>query len=189
MDLGLGHSRKELYSVLLIWGSTASQKYCQDWLFMYRHGGECRLGCASLCVVYRDDFLRWFHVDELQVVDVQRRLLYVHGVYTDKGNLHKWLRASVSSCIPWRTTRTSIRIPLESMFWQSCSQEDLQRKLYLVSCIPFLCKPPVNTPLHIGIIANSVVTSGPNQNLLNFNGNGFILRYLMYQPSAEEVVK
>ena len=93
IDLGLGHTWRELQQVLAEWGYTAGKRSCWEWLCKYRLGDGARDGGASVYVLARGDLRRWYHVDGLRGVELTDKYRSVYGVYSHPTPLIKWLRA------------------------------------------------------------------------------------------------
>ena len=93
MDLGLGHTWRELQQALADWGYTVVQWSCREWLRLYRLGDGARDGGASVYTLARDDLRRWYHVDGLRGAELCDKYRSVYGVYSHPTPLTKWLRA------------------------------------------------------------------------------------------------
>ena len=93
-DLGLGFAVYDMKSKLQTWGYEASRESCQEWLKRYRLGDGAKDGGVAVYDVYREDLLRWYHVDSLGPTAMQDRLRAEHGVYADRSHLLSWLKAA-----------------------------------------------------------------------------------------------
>ena len=85
-DLGLGFAVYDMKSKLQTWGYEASRESCQEWLKRYRLGDGAKDGGVAVYDVYREDLLRWYHVDRLGPAAMQDRLRAEHGVYAHRSN-------------------------------------------------------------------------------------------------------
>ena len=82
-----------MYQRMIDWGYYATVEACRTWLTLYRLVSGGIDGNASVYTLSRQDLQRWYYVDQLTPTQLQRKYLTDHGVYADRANLIRWLKA------------------------------------------------------------------------------------------------
>ena len=91
----------------------------RNWLLRYRRELTARHGTAALYELSNHDLQYWYHVDKLSNAELQARYLHEHGVYADRLNLQRWLRAPAQALPVLRTN--------EDVHTHACGEYVLQQ--------------------------------------------------------------
>ena len=118
-DLGLGLGECEMQVRLKGWGYAVARESCRKWLLRYRLELTARHGTAALYELSNHDLQYWYHVDKLGNAELQARYLHEHGVYADRRDLERWLRAPAQALPVLRTN--------EDVHTHACGEYVLQQ--------------------------------------------------------------
>ena len=88
----LGHSQADMLKRLCAWGYASVKEACRRWLKRYLRVDCVVDGGVAMYRRFREELLRWFHVEKLGSEALHQRFSAEFGLYADQAHLFRWVR-------------------------------------------------------------------------------------------------